>query len=151
MSQHQDISSIERGDSRPVIVNAELSHGTLESIDLKRARPLYEKVFGLRVVRHSKIGQLIGGRSEFVAVSIAAGSTFAAQTSENRWLVLLAEGDDLEARYALAKEALSESLLKELRPITESRGAQSFTAQDLDGNWWEISNLSYQYFQSRYD
>lgn len=150
MSQQYDTDVVKEEHFTPVIVGAELSHGTLESINLARARPLYEDTFGLRVVRHVKIGQLIAGRSEFVAVSIAAGSTFAEQSSEYRWLVLLPDGEELKSCYLKAEAALAEGQLKQLKAIEPSRGAESFVAQDLDGNWWEISNLSPQHFQSMF-
>ena len=78
-----------------VIGDALLTHGTLESGDLRRARRAYEQFFGLRVVHHSKVAQLIAGKYDVGVISVFTGKAVHEQGAENRWLVLTPEGESL--------------------------------------------------------
>ena len=116
-----------------------LSHGTLESKDLNRAREFYTEFLGLEVVRTSPISVLIrlGGTNTIAVVEQK-------NRDEEEMPMLNHNGLDVETQEEVdaAYETVMEQkdrwgLHKISKPILQ-HGTYSFFFCDIDDNWWEI-------------
>jgi catechol 2,3-dioxygenase-like lactoylglutathione lyase family enzyme len=136
------------GSTTPIVGLAILTHGTLEDRVLAAARAVYEKVLGLRCVQHSPKSQLIAGRSGFGVVAVEAGSTAHPQGRENRWVIHVADPEEVLAGHRRASDARDELGIQSVSPVAEAAGEASYSLQDADGNWWEITSRSPHYYQS---
>lgn len=134
--------------SSPVIGTPPMTHGTLETGDLERSREVYERVFGLRVVRSSKVSLFTGGRDNTAIACVFAGKAVHAQGRENAWVLLVDSAEDVRAKHARAEEAKSRGDLTIVEEIATAGDVQSFGARDFDGNWWEVRYQPRDYFQA---
>ena len=116
-----------------------LSHGTLESKDLNRAREFYTEFLGLEVVRTSQISVLIrlGGTNTIAVVEQK-------NRDEEEMPMLNHNGLDVETQEEVdaAYETVMEQkdrwdLHKISKPILQ-HGTYSFFFWDMDNNCWEI-------------
>lgn len=115
-----------------------LSHGTLESRDLEKAREFYTEFLGLEVVRTSPISLLIrlGGNNTIAVVE---------QKNRNEQMSLLNHnGFDVETQEEVDKayetcveQAEKWGLHKFTKPKLQ-HGTYSFFFWDMDDNCWEI-------------
>ncbi len=124
--------------SEPALKLNFLSHGTLESRDLERARAFYTEFLGLQVVRTSPISLLI---------RLGGPNTIAVVEQKNRteeMPLLNHNGLDVETQEEVdaAYETVAANAEKwALRKITKPRlqhGTYSFFFWDMDNNCWEI-------------
>ncbi len=116
-----------------------LSHGTLESKDLEKARDFYTEFLGLEVVRTSPISLLLrlGGANTIAVVEQK-------NRDEERMPLLNHNGLDVETQEEVdtAYETVIEQkdewgLHKITKPILQ-HGTYSFFFWDMDNNCWEI-------------
>ena len=116
-----------------------LSHGTLESKDLEKARDFYTEFLGLEVVRTSPISLLLrlGGDNTIAVVELK-------KRDEERMPLLNHNGLDVETQEEVdvAYETVVEQkdawgLHKISKPILQ-HGTYSFFFWDMDNNCWEI-------------
>ncbi len=124
--------------SEPALKLNFLSHGTLESKDLERARAFYTEFLGLQVVRTSSISLLIrlGGPNTIAVVE---------QKKRDEQMPLLNHNgldvetqDEVDAAYeVVAAEADKWDLHKITKPRLQ-HGTYSFFFWDMDDNCWEI-------------
>ena len=121
----------------PVLKLNFLSHGTLESRDLEKAREFYTEFLGLEVVRTSPISLLIrlGGPNTIAVVQ---------QANKGEMQLLNHNGIDVEteAEVDAAHEKVVEyadryGLTKISKPKVQ-HGTYSFYFWDMDQNAWEI-------------
>ena len=116
-----------------------LSHGTLESKNLERARDFYTEFLGLEVVRTSPVSILIrlGGENTIAVVEQK-------NRDEEEMPLLNHNGLDVETQEEVdaAYETVIEQKDKwELHKISKPRlqhGTYSFFFWDMDNNCWEI-------------
>jgi len=134
--------------SGPVIGIVPMTHGTLETGDLERSRDVYETVFGLRVVRGSKVSLFTAGRDSTGIACVFAGKAVHAQGRENAWVLLVDSAEEVRAKHARAEEAKSRGDLTIVEAIETAEPVESFTARDFDGNWWEVRYQPRDYFQT---
>ncbi len=115
-----------------------LSHGTLESRDLDKAREFYTEFLGLEVVRTSPISLLIrlGGNNTIAVVE---------QKNRDEQMPLLNHnGFDVETQeevdraYEVAVEQAEKWALHKFTKPKLQHGTYSFFFWDMDGNCWEI-------------
>ncbi|GFG99051.1 VOC family protein [Mycobacterium timonense] len=121
----------------PVLKLQRLGHGTLETMDLARARRFYEEVLGLEVIQPSSRSMMIrlGTNHAYAVVETGKAST----------MTMLAH-NGLDVGSVEEVHAAHEKLLEikdqwGIKQITEPRhmhGDTSFYFTDPDGNWWEI-------------
>ncbi len=122
----------------PVLKLNFLSHGTLESRNLNRARDFYTEFLGLEVVRTSPISLLIrlGGTNTIAVVEQPKKSDVMSMLNHNGLDVAT------EAEVDLAHEKIVEYAEKyDLKKISKPRtqhGTYSFYFWDMDDNAWEI-------------
>ena len=131
-----------------VIGPAVLTHGTLEARAKESARTIYEQILGLRCVNTSKVSQLVAGGGNVAVVCVQAGSTVHPQGEENRWIVLVDSDSSVADVHAVADKSEGIAIL---RPIETNDGISSFIMQDIDGNWWEITNRSVGHYQDIFE
>jgi catechol 2,3-dioxygenase-like lactoylglutathione lyase family enzyme len=131
-----------------VVGDAVLTHGTLESRDLVRARAVYEDILGLRCVRHSPPAQLIAGQGDVAVVCVGSGDALHEQASMNRWEVLMGDAAAVTRAYRRATEKAGDLRMLAVGNLSEQNGVQRFLLQDGDSNWWEVSNLPRDYYQA---
>ena len=124
--------------TRPALKLDFLSHGTLESRDLERARRFYTEFLGLEVVRTSPISLLI---------RLGGPNTIAVVEQKNRAGEMpLLNHNGLDVRTRDEVDAAHETVAADaekwgLRKITTPRlqhGTYSFFFWDMDDNCWEI-------------
>jgi catechol 2,3-dioxygenase-like lactoylglutathione lyase family enzyme len=120
-----------------------LSAGTLVSVDIARARRMYEDILGfecaipepgLLLVRHPAKPN---GRSWVLEVREVKEITHP-QTFMNHWGVSVATAEEVDAasaRIAAVKDQYG--ILRVQQPRT-NHGSHSFYFEDGDHNWWEV-------------
>ena len=115
-----------------------LSHGTLESRDLERARRFYGEFLGLEVVRTSPISLLIrlGGPNTIAVVEQRKSTSTMALLNHNGLDVETQEEVEAAHRTVVA-EAEKWGLHKITKPLLQ-HGTFSFFFWDMDDNCWEI-------------
>ena len=118
-----------------------LSHGTLECHDIKTTRRFYREFLGLDTVRHGMPAFMTYRREPRVYVAcVAAGESIVAQGYENRWELTVASASDVRKAHQAALDKQAEYDIREVRAVEVREGATYFALQDLDGNWWEITD-----------
>ena len=122
----------------PVLKLRFLSHGTLESRDLERAREFYTEFLGFEVVRTSPISLLIrlGGPNTIAVVEQKRKSSEMSMLNHNG-IDVETEAEVDEAYKKVVECAEKYSLKKITKPIIQ-HGTYSFYFWDMDDNAWEI-------------
>ena len=115
-----------------------LSHGTLESKDLERARRFYTEFLGLEVVRTSPISLLIrlGGTNTIAVVEQPRRDAEMPMLNHNGLDVETQEEVDA-AHETVVAQAEKWGLRKISKPKLQ-HGTYSFFFWDMDDNSWEI-------------
>jgi len=131
-----------------VIGAAVLTHGTMENRKLGDSRAIYEDLLGLRCVQHSPVSQLVAGCGSIGVVCVERGGGAKPQGEENRWIVLVDDEASVRARHATAQNS---DLVTELGEIEQDGDTVSFAVQDLDGNWWEVTNRAMSHYQQLFE
>ena len=121
----------------PILDLKFLSHGTLESTDLERARAFYTDFLGLEVVRTSDISLLIrlGGPNTIAVVEVSKKSDM--PFLNHNGLDVSTEAEVDEAHAKVVEHAETYGLTKITRPRNQ-HGTYSFYFWDADANAWEI-------------
>lgn len=141
-------STAEMNKTAPVVRDAELTHGTLESRELEPAREFYEKVLRLRCVRHGPVSELVAGCASFGMAAVKAGDKLSPQGNENRWVLSVGDKQDVAQIHADAKAG---GYAAHVGDITEEDGVARFLLQDGDTNWWEVTSLPYNHYQALFE
>ena len=114
-----------------------LSHGTLESRDLEKARQFYEECLGIETIRTSPVSLMIrlGGNNTIAVV----------QNPRKAEMPLLAHNGldvptraDVDSCHRVLEEAKEKWGIKKITKPADQHGTYSFYFSDLDDNWWEI-------------
>ena len=122
----------------PVLNLKFLSHGTLESRDLERAREFYTEFLGLEVVRTSPISLMIrlGGTNTIAVVQQKNKSEVMSLLNHNG-LDVEAEAD-VDFAYEKVIEYAEKYDLRKISKPKVQHGTYSFYFWDMDSNCWEI-------------
>jgi catechol 2,3-dioxygenase-like lactoylglutathione lyase family enzyme len=123
-----------------VVPRTRLSHGTIECADCLTSRRFYQDVLGLGSVRPLAEAQYLWNGGPWSLVCVAIGEEPKAQGVENRFCLRVDTAAEVDAARDAAVRAQGEHRIRTIGPLTESDGIRSFVLNDLDGNWWEISN-----------
>ncbi len=115
-----------------------LSHGTLESKDLERARKFYTDFLGLQVVRTSPISLLIrlGGPNTIAVVEQKNRSEEMPMLNHNGLDVETRE--EVDAAHEIVLAGAEEWGLHRIGKPRLQHGTYSFFFWDMDSNCWEI-------------
>lgn len=115
-----------------------LSHGTLDSKDLERAREFYTEFLGLEVVRTSPISLLmrLGGNNTIAVVEQKNKSAQMNMLNHNGLDVETPE--EVDAAYAVVAEQADKWGLHKMSKPKLQHGTYSFFFWDMDDNCWEI-------------
>ena len=115
-----------------------LSHGTLESKDLEKAREFYTEFFGLEVVRTSPVSLLIrlGGNNTIAVVEQRKRDEQMPLLNHNGFDVETQE--EVDKAYAIAIEQAEKWGLHKFTKPKLQHGTYSFFFWDMDENCWEI-------------
>ena len=115
-----------------------LSHGTLESKDLEKAREFYTEFLGLEVVRTSPISLLIrlGGNNTIAVVEQKNRTEQMPMLNHNGFDVETQE--QVDTAYETAIEQSEKWGLHKFSKPKLQHGTYSFFFWDLDDNCWEI-------------
>ena len=115
-----------------------LSHGTLESRDLERARDFYTEFLGLEVVRTSPISLLIrlGGANTIAVVEQPKRASEMPLLNHNGLDVETQE--EVDAAYETVVEQAEKWELHKISKPKLQHGTYSFFFWDMDDNCWEI-------------
>lgn len=121
----------------PVLKLNFLSHGTLESTDLERARDFYTEFLGLEVVRTSPISLLIrlGGPN---TIAVVQTNTPAEMSLLNHNGLDVETQEEVDAAYQKVVENAEKYGLRKIGKPKVQHGTYSFFFWDMDGNAWEI-------------
>ncbi len=122
----------------PVLKLNFLSHGTLESKDLDRAREFYTEFLGLEVVRTSPISLLIRlGGPNTIAVVFQKNKSDQMSMLNHNGIDVETEAEVDAAYEKVVEYAKTYDLKKISKPISQ-HGTYSFYFWDMDDNCWEI-------------
>lgn len=115
-----------------------LSHGTLESINLERARAFYTEFLGLQVVRTSPISLLIrlGGPNTIAVVEQKRRTEEMPLLNHNGLDVETQE--EVDAAHGTVVAGAEEWGLHRISKPKLQHGTYSFFFWDMDNNCWEI-------------
>ena len=115
-----------------------LSHGTLESKDLEKAREFYTEFLGLEVVRTSPISLLIrlGGNNTIAVVEQKNRTEQMPMLNHNGFDVETQE--QVDTAYETAIEQSEKWGLHKFSKPKLQHGTYSFFFWDMDDNCWEI-------------
>lgn len=126
--------------SRVVGPEAFMTHGTTDVIDADRARLFYERILGLRSVRHAPVAQFTAGGGDFAIVGVQTGKMNKSQTTDNRWVLLVEDEARMNAIREAALAARDELGLGVITdPRNDADGFPSFTICSADDNHFEVS------------
>ncbi len=142
----------ERSELKPVAKNSvvglgELTHGTLEQVDLARAKRFMKKVLNLRVVRHVPPAQMIAGKNDAIIVSLGVNKA-PNQEYTTRWILSVPDAEGVSKVRDRALAFREEFPVKQIGEVQESNGEHSLSIQDEDGNWWEIVNRPASHYEN---
>ena len=115
-----------------------LSHGTLESKDLEKAREFYTEFFGLEVVRTSPVSLLIrlGGNNTIAVVEQRKRDEQMPLLNHNGFDVETQE--EVDKAYEIAIEQAEKWDLHKFTKPKLQHGTYSFFFWDMDENCWAI-------------
>ena len=114
-----------------------LSHGTIETRDLNRARKFYEEVFGFEVRQTSKISLMLRLNSTTTIACVQTrGPTKAGLYSH--FGLDMATREEVDAAYQTALGLQDQYGIKRLTVPVDQHGTYAFYIIDADENWWEI-------------
>lgn len=115
-----------------------LSHGTLESKNLERARDFYTEFLGLQVVRTSPVSLLIrlGGPNTIAVVEQKNRTEEMPMLNHNGLDVETQE--EVDAAYAVVASGAEQWGLHKISKPRLQHGTYSFFFWDMDNNCWEI-------------
>lgn len=121
----------------PVLKLNFLSHGTLESTDLDRAREFYTEFLGLEVIRTSPISLLIrlGGPN---TIAVVQTNTPAEMSLLNHNGLDVETQEEVNDAYEKCVANAEKYGLKKIGKPKVQHGTYSFFFWDMDGNCWEI-------------
>lgn len=128
----------------------ELTHGTCEQADLRRARKFLIEVLGIRSIRHSPMAQMLAGRNDIAVVAVEVSHP-TIQPAENRWVIDVDDPAEIGDIHRRAGEAWDECGLLALTDIGQDSVGDGFSIQDADGNWWQVGCKPAGYYESLFD
>jgi catechol-2,3-dioxygenase len=137
MASQQELPKVERAVEPALKLNF-LSHGTLESKDLERARKFYTEFLGLEVVRTSPISLLIRlGGNNTIAVVEQKKSNDVMQMLNHNGLDVETQAE-VDECYRIACEQADKWGIHKMSKPQLQHGTYSFFFWDMDENCWEI-------------
>ncbi|MGE3645996.1 MAG: VOC family protein [Beijerinckiaceae bacterium] len=114
-----------------------LSHGTVETRDLARARQFYEEMFGFEVRQTSAISLMMRlGSATTIACVQTRGPTKAGLFSH--FGLDMASREEVDTAYETAKGLQEKYGIKKLSAPVDQHGTYAFYIVDADDNWWEV-------------
>lgn len=115
-----------------------LSHGTLESKDLERARGFYTDFLGLEVIRTSPISLLVrlGGNNTIAVVEQKNRDETMSMLNHNGLDVETQE--EVDEAHRIVTEQAEQWGLHKIGKVKLQHGTYSFFFWDMDDNCWEI-------------
>ena len=129
-----------------LIPRTRLSHGTIECADCLTSRRFYQDELGLGTVRQLAEAQYLWSGGPWSLVCVAIGDEPRPQAVENRFCLRVETAAEVDTAREAALRLQPDHRSRESGPLTENSGVRSFVLHDLDGNWWEISNVSAAYY-----
>ncbi|MFT3666431.1 VOC family protein [Piscinibacter sp.] len=129
-----------------------LSHGTLELRNIPATRTFFREFLGLRTLRHAVPAfKAWHDHAGFFIACIEIGALPRQQTRDNRWEVAVANAAEVERAHRTALRLKDEQGLLQVDPLQEQDGFPWFCLQDMDGNWWGISNRDSAWMHAAFD
>lgn len=114
-----------------------LSHGTVETGDLNRARRFYEEVLGLDIVQTSQVSLQLRLNSDTTVVCVETNKPVqAGMFSHIGFDVETQEAVD-HAYEVVCKHKDTYGIQRITKP-SDQHGTYAFYIKDADGNYWEI-------------
>lgn len=115
-----------------------MSHGTLESRNLKETRRFFEEVLGLECVRHSKSSMAVRCGMKFHIVCVEVGETVKPQSSQHHWGLDVDTREEVDVARQKVVELRERYGIRQILDSETRHGVYSFYIEDQDYNWWEI-------------
>jgi catechol 2,3-dioxygenase-like lactoylglutathione lyase family enzyme len=115
-----------------------LSHGTLESRDLRASRRFYEEFLGLEVVQHGQRSMALRCGLKFHIVCVQVGENVHPMSYLTHWGLDMRSRAEVEQAHAAAIANTEKYQIRKVTDPVDQHGVYSFYIQDLDHNWWEI-------------
>jgi catechol 2,3-dioxygenase-like lactoylglutathione lyase family enzyme len=121
----------------PVLKLKFLSHGTLETTDIERARRFYEEFLGFEVVQNSPISLVIrlGGPHSMSVVRVPRKDEM---TELNHNGLDVRTREEVDECHRIVVEQKDKWGIGKITSPNDLHGTYTFMFTDMDGNWWEI-------------
>lgn len=117
-----------------------LSHGTVECKDLAETRRFYEDFLGLKVIQPVSMAIYAEGGGAWRLVCVRSGIKLKEQGVENRFCLHVGSRDAVVEGHVAALRDQSDYAIRSIEPLVDDDGYRSFSLQDRDNVWWEISD-----------
>ena len=117
-----------------------LSHGTVECKDLAETRRFYEDFLGLKVIQPVSMAIYAEGGGDWRLVCVRSGIKLKEQGIENRFCLHVGNRSAVVDGHAAAVRDQEHYAIRAVLPLVDDGGYQSFSLQDRDNVWWEISD-----------
>ena len=128
-----------------------LSHGTLETRNIAKARRFYNDFLGLETVQRGDIAVWFRCGGGWMVAGVKTGDAMLTLPSDVRWCLDMATSEEVDAAHEAALRLADEYGIQEVRPIATEGNQKSFQLADMDGNWWEICYRPERLFDSIFD
>jgi catechol 2,3-dioxygenase-like lactoylglutathione lyase family enzyme len=124
-------------DGQPLLKVQRLGHGTLETVDIARARRFYEEVLGLDVIQTSSRSVMIKLNTDHVYAVVETGRASTMPMMAHNGLDV-GSVEEVHRAHQQITEAQDHWGIKTVTEPRHMHGDTSFYFTDPDGNWWEI-------------
>lgn len=127
----------EKFEGEPLLKVQRLGHGTLETVDIARARAFYEQVLGLEVIQTSTRSVMIRLNTDHVYAVVETGRPSAMSMMSHNGLDV-GSVEEVHRAHEKISQVQQDWGLKTVTEPRHMHGDTSFYFTDPDGNWWEI-------------
>ena len=114
-----------------------LSHGTVETGDLAKARRFYEEVLGLEIVQTSSVSLQLRLNSDTTVVCVETNKPVQAGMFSHIGFDVETQAEVDHAYEVVCKHKDAYGIQRVTKPV-DQHGTYAFYIKDFDGNYWEI-------------
>lgn len=135
----------------PSLVSPDLlSHGTLECNDIPATRRFLTEFLGVDVIRPLPEAQYLSKGGPWTVVCVCVEGEHKEQGPQNRFKLAVSSAAEVDAAHAAAETHNERYAIRRIEPVEERNGIRSFRLQDMNGVWWEIANVTRNYYDDAF-
>ena len=133
--------------TQPLIATKSFSHGTVECSDIPATRRFLSEFLGIDVVRPLPEAQYMWKGGPWSIVCVCVEGDAKEQTPQNHFKLSVRTATEVDDAHAAALAHRDDYGIRQVGDIAHEGPIRSFQLLDMNGSWWEITNLN----QAHYD